>query len=224
MFRIHLLFAVCMSLVLSGCSHLYSSSQNGPVTKIPEVKRIAVLPLDRARIKPGQEKATCALTDTVFDVSEVPEEASLELTRVLFDLLKNKSNFFPVPEGQCVGFLSSLIESNVKASQIRLIQAFGRDLGADAVLYGVIYRYHERMGGDYAASKPASVAFALHLIRVQDGKVLWHYNFDETQRPLTSNLFKFGLFKETGMKWVTAEKLGEIGLKRAVQDLLNRLP
>ncbi len=209
-------------LNFTACSSLYSPTKGVSYGDLSDIRKIAVLPLDRARIKPGQDKATCALVDTVYDVSEVPKEASLALSDVLWGLLKNKSRFFPVPEGQCIGFLNAIIESDVKASQIRLIQAFGKELGADAVLYGIIYRYRERQGKDYSVERPASVAFALYLIRVRDGKVLWQYNFDETQRPLTSNLFKFKLFKEAGMKWVTARKLGEIGLKRAVDDLLKR--
>ncbi len=222
--KVPALFFIITVVILSfvACSSLYSPTKGVSYGDMSEIRKIAVLPLDRARTRPGQDKATCVLVDKVYDVSEVPKEASLVMSDFLWKLLENKARFFPVPEGQCIGFLNAIIESNVKASQIRLIQHFGKELGADAVLYGIIYRYREREGKDYSVERPASVAFALYLIRVKDGKVLWKYNFDETQRPLTSNLFKFKLFKEAGMKWVTARKLGEIGLKRAVDDLLKR--
>ena len=223
---IHTVFAlVCLGLMATGfwgCSSLYGPTEGTFYAKTEGIERIAVLPLDRARVRPGEDRATCALVDTVYDVSEVPEKASKELTDVLWGLVENKKKFFPVPEGQCIGFLNAIIESDVKASQIRLIQEFGHELKADAVLYGIIYRYRDRSGKEYGVKQPASVAFALYLIRVRDGKVLWKYNFDETQRPLTSNLFKFRLFKEAGGKWVTARKLGEIGLKRAIEDLTSR--
>lgn len=210
-------------LGLSGCGSFYETSGGIAYVNLEDVKSIAVLPLDRARTRPGQDRATCALVDTVYDVSEVPNQASLELSKVLWGLLQDESRFFPVPRGQCIGFLNAIIESDVKASQIRLIQEFGKELDADAVLYGIIYRYREREGRQYGVQQPASVAFALYLIRVNDGRVLWQYNFDETQKPLTTNLFKFKLFKEAGGKWVTAKELGEIGLRRAIDDLLNRI-
>jgi len=220
--RISRAISLLLSVLLLGCQGLYMPRKE--TSNLPGFKRIAVLPLDRARILPGQKRPTCTLTSMVFDVSGVPEEASMELTSTLWRLLQGDPRFFLVPEGQCAGILSAFIESDIKAARSRLIKELGKRLNADAVVYGIIYRYRERTGGEYGVDRPASVAFALCLIRVSDGAVLWHYNFDETQEPLLSDLFKIRMFKQTGMKWITVKRLSEIGLERAVEDLLKRLP
>ncbi|MDA8162387.1 MAG: hypothetical protein M0022_05710 [Desulfobacteraceae bacterium] len=180
--------------------------------------------MDRASIKPGQEKATCALSDTVFNASEIPYEVSANLSKVLVDMLKNDPRFKPVPEGQCVGFLNAFLKADIKASQIRLIQSFGKELGADAVLYGKLFRFDERVGSAYSAQRPASVAFTLHLIRTSDGAILWHYDFDETQKPLTENILNTRLYRKSGLKWLTAEELAKYGLSEATRELERRLP
>ncbi|NIA08384.1 MAG: hypothetical protein GWP10_01075, partial [Nitrospiraceae bacterium] len=108
--------------------------------------------------------------------------------------------------------------------QLHLIQAFGRELKADAVLYGKLFRYEDRIGKKYGVKRPASVAFTLYLISVKDGAVLWHTTFDETQQPLMENLFKAKLYKKSGMHWLTARELANYGLTEATNELKDLLP
>ncbi len=191
---------------------------------LPPLKRIAVLPMDRASVRPGEERPTCSLSDTVIDATEVsPDEASA-VTGLLFSTLRGDSRFITVPEGRCVGFLNSLLAADVRASTLKLIRSFGRELGVEAVLYGKLYRFKQRVGGSYSVKTPASVAFSLHLIRVSDGCILWNATFDETQKPLSENLFKAGFYKKTGIRWLTAEELAAFGLSRAIDELRSRLP
>ncbi len=67
------------------------------------------------------------------------------------------------------------------------------------------------------------MAFSLVLIRVRDGAVVWSKSFDETQAPLTANLFKAGFYRRSGMRWVTADELLSYGLEQAVKELRRRL-
>ena len=76
------------------------------------------------------------------------------------------------------------------------------------------------MGTEYAVSSPASVAFDLHLIRVKDGRVLWSGHFDETQRPLSDNLFHLGAFLQRKAKWVTAKEMAV----SALENMLKTFP
>ncbi len=212
---------ICVSI--AGCLPFHRN-RDKKVTPLPHLANIAVLPMDRASIRPGQERATCALSDKVFDAQEISPDTADAVTRILFKSVEGDSRFTPIPEGKCMGFLNSLLETDVKTSQIRLIQAFGQELHADAVLYGKLFRYEDRVGSKYAIKKPASVAFTLHLIRVKDGAVLWRYTFDETQQPLSENLFKAKLYKDSGMRWLTAQELAAYGLENAISDLKKRLP
>ncbi|MGQ9744618.1 MAG: hypothetical protein ACUVQV_01205 [Dissulfurimicrobium sp.] len=217
---------VCLffvGIMLQACAGMfYGQETDKPL--LTDIKSIAVLPMDRAVSRPGQEKATCALSDTVFDTNNIPPEASSRLSEVLTGLLKDDSRFKFVPEGECIGFLNAFLKADVKASQLRLIQSFGRELGVDAVLYGKLYRFEDRIGSSYSVEKPASVAFSLHLIRVSDSVVLWQYTFDEKQKPLTENLLNTKLYRESGLKWLTADQLANYGLTNALKELKRRLP
>ncbi len=215
------LAASAVLLVSWGCSYF---SQREVPRPLPGVNRIAVLPMDRATVRPGQEAPTCILTDKVFDADELPPVVADKATSILFSLLNGDSRFVLIPKGQCMGFLQTLIATDVRASQIRMLQAFGKENGADAVLYGQLVRFRERVGGNYAAKSPASVAFTLHLVRVTDGAILWSKAFDETQAPLSDNLFKASFYRKTGMRWVTASELLSFGLEQAVKELKERLP
>ncbi len=216
---------VCMALALFmavGCGPLW-----GPTESSKEGLRVqgkvAVLPMDRASVRPGEEAPTCILTDKVVDTGKIPPEVADRATSKLFELLRGDSRFVLIPKGQCMGFLQTLIATNVKESQLRMLQAFGRENRAAYVLYGQILRFRQRVGANYAAKRPASVAFSLVLIRVRDGAVVWSKSFDETQAPLTANLFKAGFYRRSGMRWVTADELLSYGLEQAVKELRRRL-
>jgi hypothetical protein len=81
------------------------------------------------------------------------------------------------------------------------------------VIVGYLFRFEDRVGSNYAASKPASVAFDLHLIDVSTGKIVWTGGFDETQQALSDNLFNLDLFIERGGTWVAADRMAEEGLE-----------
>jgi len=105
-----------------------------------------------------------------------------------------------------------------------LIQAFGEELKVDAVLYSKLFRFEDRIGGEYSVKRPASVAFTLQIIRVSDGATLWRNTFDETQQALMENLLKAGLYRKTGLRWLTATQLADYGLSHAADELKNLLP
>ncbi len=210
--------------VMVACARPFGGKARRDMSPLPALKKIAVLPMDRSRVKPGEEQATCSLSDTVITASEVSPQEATEVTNILFREVMGDRRFTTVPVGQCIGFLNSLLASDVKASTLKLIRAFGRELGVDGVLYGKLYRFKQRIGGPYSVKRPASVAFSLHLIRVADGRILWSYTFDETQKPLSEDIFKAGFYRKTGMKWLTAGELATFGLSQAIEELKKRLP
>ena len=100
-----------------------------------------------------------------------------------------------------------------------MVAETGLRLEADAVVVGNIYRFRERVGSDYGAERPASVAFTLAMVRVEDSSVIWSTVFDETQHSLMENLFNIGTFFKRGGKWLTAEQLARYGLQEIVDEL-----
>ncbi|NPA95630.1 MAG: hypothetical protein GXO58_09425 [Thermodesulfobacteria bacterium] len=209
------------ALLVTGC--FWQSSQNPP-KKLPPLRKIAVLPMDRASTKPASERPTCNIGGQAdYSSAYVTPEAAQKVTQILYSLILKDKRFKPVTQGQCMGLLNDILQRKVNPSELKILRAFGRDLDADAILYGKLYRFRERVGSEYAVKTPASVAFSLILVRVSDGRVLWRYSFDETQQALTENLFNWKFYKSEGMRWVTAEELAAYGLKKAVEELEKAL-
>ena len=125
-----------------------------------------------------------------------------------------------ISPGKARGVYSRLISSDEELSEFEMLQQIGQAFSADAVLVGYLYRWRERVGGDHAVDRPASVAFDLSLIRSEDGAILWSEKFDKTQKSLSENLFEWDTFVRGRGRWMTAEKLAELGL----EDMLSRMP
>jgi hypothetical protein len=105
----------------------------------------------------------------------------------------------------------------------RNASALGHLVGADAVLYGEIEDYKERVGSDYAAASPASVAFTLHLLDMKSGQVVWSAHFAKSQKALTENVFDVVAFVQNSGRWVRAHEIAAEGVDQSIEDLHNKL-
>jgi len=104
----------------------------------------------------------------------------------------------------------------VEATRLRQI---GQAVYADAVLTGRVQRYRERVGDEWGAKSPASVAFVLDLIDVRRGDIVWSASFDETQKSLSENIFAIGDIGQRGVRWLTADQLAQEGVRKATAQL-----
>jgi hypothetical protein len=94
-----------------------------------------------------------------------------------------------------------------------------REFGASAVLLGKLYRYREREGQAYGAQRPASVGYEMTLYEAPGGRRLWSSRFDETQQPLTEDLFNAQRYPGGGRRWLTAAELARWGADGAARAL-----
>jgi hypothetical protein len=101
---------------------------------------------------------------------------------------------------------------------LALSQKMGKLLDANLMAVGTVWRYRERVGGAGAVSSPASVAFALHLVDVDSGKILWSKSFVQTQRSLSENILNAKAFFDQGAKWLTADELASFGVKEILKE------
>ncbi len=112
------------------------------------------------------------------------------------------------------------LSTEITGSRMDMIKKIGKKLKCDAILLSTITRFQQRQGGEYAANYPASAAFTMELVNVQDGRVLWRGNFDETQESLLSNLLSFGKAQSRGFKWITVEEL----VRQGIHERLSSCP
>jgi curli biogenesis system outer membrane secretion channel CsgG len=105
------------------------------------------------------------------------------------------------------------------AAETSRLKRIGEMVYADAVMTGRVQRYRERVGDEWGAKSPASVAFVLDLVDVRRGDVIWSAQFDETQKSLSENIFAFGDISERGVRWLSADQLAQEGVKKAIGQL-----
>lgn len=111
-----------------------------------------------------------------------------------------------------------------EAVRLRLV---GEGAHADAVMMTRVQRYRERVGDEWGAKSPASVAFILDLIDVRRGDIVWSARFDETQKSLSESIFSLGDIGQRGVRWLSADQLAQEGVKKAIRELhaiLTRRP
>ena len=150
----------------------------------------------------------CSLCDKVYMIGEVTEDASDFLTEQLILSMKDRQDLELVLPGQAQGVMSDLLAGDRKdLPEKYLLIETGRILKTDAILLGRVFRFKERVGTDYSVESPASVSFDMIMINVADGRILWTGYFDETQRTLSENLFRFGTFLKRKGRWITAEQM-----------------
>lgn len=166
--------------------------------------RLAILPFII------EKEAVCPLCKRVFQRGEILPGSQNTLTRLFYQKMEATGTFHILPLEKVEETLSH---------QLPPIQA-GKELQTDFLFVGYLFRFEERIGSSLGAEKPASVGFDFHLLRVKDGVEVWRGKMDETQRPLSENLFKIGSFFRRKASWLTAEELAGVGMS----ELLRRLP
>ncbi len=193
----------------------------GPAAESFKPTRIAVLPFTNMSALYGEgQSVRCPLCGTMMVTGPVKDGAVRFLTEELSRLVRKKMKAAVIPPERAKGVYTTLLnEEGLLFPEVGVVAKTGRRLGADAVVVGNIYRFRERVGSDYGAERPASVAFTLAMVRVEDSSVIWSAVFDETQHSLMENLFNIGTFFKRGGKWLTAEQLARYGLQEIVDGL-----
>lgn len=174
--------------------------------KTVRVRRIAVLPPIEAAA-PG---------------AAVAEGASDSVTAELQAKMALDAGWQIVPQSDTSDALAKMPPTNPADLEHNAIE-LGHNTGADAVLYGEIEDYKERVGTDYAAASPASVAFTLHLVDIKSGQIIWSAHFAKSQKALTENVFDVVAFVQNSGRWVRAHEIAAEGVDQAIEDLHNKL-
>jgi hypothetical protein len=213
-------FIVLTCLMIGACASRPIHSESARLAS--NIKIILILPFhDVSKLYESNINVRCYLCGQVMTTGPVPDSAGYFMTSQLISLMENRPAYAIISSEGSHDFLSGLSGTDTAvASHLKLYVNAGKQAGADAVLVGHIFRFKERKGNRASVETPASVAFDLHLIDVNSGKIVWTGNFDQTQRPLSENLLELGSFIKRGASWVTAEELALGGL----EDILGRFP
>ena len=203
-----------------GCQHRKSVTAKTPrVLPIKKVVAVGFIAALSEKEKPASFQNR--LSGSMVDAEPVSRDVVRKLNDMMLERVAAEKNYELLPRSKAIGVYLEMLNSDKSVGMplIKIVQEVGNRFNADAVLIGYIYRWREREGSNYAAKRAASVSFDLHLIRSHNGAIMWKSIYDKTQQSLSENLFDLGTFKESGGKWLTVEKLGEIGLRKILEEM-----
>jgi len=202
---------VLSGVLFSACSFGPGNIQSRHSTDIEvrKIRRIAVIPA-----APAPEQKTGAPFTSTPTAPDTSSPESLLMWRV-YSTLAAEPGWQIVSDHEIEEVAQTIGPLTDVARQRRL----GEAVYADAVMTGRVLRYRERIGNEIGAKSPASVAFVVDLIDVRRGDIVWSAHFDETQKPLSENLFAIGDFGQRGFRWLSADQLMLEGVKKAVNQL-----
>lgn len=189
------------------------------VTKAEQKPNIAILSFFIERVEDPARGAVCPLCKGLFQSGSVFPGSQNTVTRLLYDKMEGMKAYSILPLEKVEEAFSRFDKSQFKQQPIPSSVRLGKELNADFVCLGYLFRFEERVGSSIGVEKPASVGFDLHLVRVRDGKVVWTGRFDEKQKPLSDNLLKIGSFFRRGASWLTAEELASAGMSETLKKL-----
>ena len=211
-------FLVLTVLVGSSCQLQQVPKEDMPA--VPFMDTIVVIGF-RSGLPSGQTPGLVrsSISGAVFSAEPVSEDLADGLSQSLFERLTRKNSQKWVSPREAASAFSSLASSNPTLTDREIYIRIGKALSAEGVLGGHVYRWREREGADYAASRPASVAFDLYLMSVGDGAILWKARFDKTQVSLSENLLDIQTFLKAKGRWMTAGELANLGLTEIVETV-----
>ena len=169
--------------------------------KTISINRVAVMPLIEA---PGGETLAPGASDAV--------------TAEVYSQVAVAGGWDPVPAQDVDEAMQKMPPTTMGNLDQNALQ-LGREVSADGVLYGTVERYQERVGMDYSAASPASVAFSLKFVDLKSGQIVWTAKFAKSQAALSQNLFDLANFVQRSGRWVRAHEIAQEGVKEAVTDL-----
>ncbi len=188
-----------------------AQSQTGLTTV--RVGRIGVMPFLKGRCGSDmREILDCPLLQLSFNPERLSRDCDRILTGYVHEALRKR-------HGERVISLEKSLEAYKKISRNEtpdtlrtLAKNLGESLEANLMVAGTIWRYEARGGGPAGSFSPASVAFAVYLIDVTSGRMVWNGSFNETQRSLSDNVLDTWAFFKKGAKWLSASELARYGV------------
>ena len=140
------------------------------------------------------------------------QERAEAISAELYSSVAMAGGWDPIPESDVEDAMQKMPPTTLDDLDQNALK-LGHDVSADGVLYGTVETYKERVGMDYSASSPASVAFALKFVDMKSGQIVWTAKFAKSQAALSQNLFDLANFVQRSGRWVRAHEIAQEGVE-----------
>ena len=218
----HLCLFCLIALFVIACSHDSASRATLLQGEKLVFQRLAVAPFQQTTPEMVDINAVdCSSCGFFTQADRFPDHPEKFIEQNFIERLKANYKISIIPPDRVSGIYERYTPHTLgQPTPLVVLRKVGADLEADGIVYGYVYRYRERKGLPYAAEKPASVAFEIHLFRVSDSALVWKGRFDKTQTSLMEDVFQASTFLRGGGKWMTAKELAEGG----IEDIVKTFP
>jgi hypothetical protein len=217
---------VTMLVAIAGCAPVIYSTADSTVESVKgfipssdlqvhAVKSIKQVKVDRIAVMP-------VISNPGPDGDVVADGGPDAVTAELYTQAALAGGWDVVPQGEVIQAMQNLpptTPQNLDENALKL----GHALSVDGVLYGMLERYREREGLDYAAASPASVAFTLKFADMNTKEIVWNAKFVKSQKALSQNVFEVANFVQHEGRWVRAHEIAQDGVSKAIANLHNNL-
>jgi hypothetical protein len=176
------------------------------------IKRLAVISFQPLLPEEGSTMVVCPLCSGGYSSGKIEKGAEKIVQEGFIDKLRDFKEVQIIPLDKVKAVYNRVAAEALKKPLLAVLKKVGAELKADVIAVGYVYRYTERVGYDFSAERPASVAFEIHLLNVKDGSTIWRGVFDKTQKSLMEDVFQASSFFKGGGKWLTANQLAKQGI------------
>lgn len=181
------------------------------IEEIPPFDRIAVLPFNLTNCRTCAESyPTCRPVGGQIVCEQVKSSVGYDLALSLAREIAIYGKY-EVVEPQAASRVLPLV-GQVPMTEI------GRRLGVDVLVFGVVNRFQERVGGPMSVSSPASVYLEISMVDARSGRNVWYAVFDQTQKSLSDDITNLRNFMRGGGKWLTAREFADVGIAEMVEQ------
>ncbi|MCF8080242.1 MAG: hypothetical protein K9K88_13275 [Desulfobacterales bacterium] len=194
-----------------------------PEATYVEFKQMAVMPFFVGSRQPNVDEAmdrtlSCPVGELCAGTPGIEPGAGRDLTRMVYEELRRRfgDQVASLDESRLT-FAEVVTDESLDTAR-GLAQRLGREMKADYVVIGTLWRYRDRGEVPGMPESPASVAFALYLVEVETGRRLWRGLYDEAQRQATDHLLQARKYLKMGFKWLSARELACHGVKQVLAE------
>jgi len=191
----------------------YGAEKADDKTKPPV--RMAIIPFQAVSTTESGNTAACPLCGAVYFGGKSAKGGERVLEELFIEKLQDFKEIEIIPQEKVEGIYKRVSAESLKMPLLEIVRKTGTELNADIIVVGYVFRYVERIGYDYSAEKPASVAFEINFINPKDGSTIWDGVFDKTQKSLMEDVLQIVSFYKGGGKWLTARELTKQGINQA---------
>ena len=211
--------ALAAALALAGCAVETVHQQSYPrlAEGVEPIYRVAVVPFTLGGDLAAASRRSALDAEVGAaprDRGVAPEEAAALVARYLAEALAKQGR--DVTTHEDMG--RALSEAGLSGAPREAAGIAAERFGAQGVLVGTVSRYREKKD-DIGEDAAASVWFEVSLYKAPEGEKLWSGVFNETQRPLSSNVLVGARYPGGGSRWLSVAELARWGAEETARNM-----